>query len=120
MSSVCGVNCDQGRVLGCKSYCCRLLVRLSPEEMEPGENGMPPKGFVDKAEDGYCIHFDKTSCLCGIWNKRPEICKAYDCNKDYLLQVAISKSFENLVDLVMLASAIKIPECDQVKVPYSD
>ena len=120
MTSVCGVDCDRGRVLGCKSYCCRLLVRLAPDEMEPGKNGMPAKGFVDKDEDGYCIHFNRQNCLCGIWHKRPAVCKAYDCNNDDLLQVAISRAFNNIVDLVMLAETLTVPEDSRVLVPYTD
>ena len=120
MSKTCGVDCEQGRLLGCKTYCCRLLVRLSPDEMETPENGQVAKGFVDKDVDGYCIHFDREKFLCGIWMRRPEVCRTYDCNHDRLLQVAIKKTFRNLVDLVNLAGALDLSQEEAVRVPYTD
>ncbi|VAW58785.1 hypothetical protein MNBD_GAMMA08-1503 [hydrothermal vent metagenome] len=115
----CGVNCDEGRKIGCKTYCCRLLVRLTPEEMLPTNDGSISKGFIDKDEDGYCMHFDRNNFNCAIWNKRPEICRKYDCNTDYLLQIAIRKSFNNIVDLTTLANTVKVEKEDYILIPYS-
>lgn len=120
MSESCGVDCDQGRLLGCKTYCCRLLVRLQPDEMEPSVNGLPPKGFVDKTVDGYCVHFDRDSCLCAIWNMRPRTCREYDCNKDFMLQVALRNKFRTIVDLARAAATTSIPQDQYLKVPLTD
>lgn len=43
------LDCNAGRKLGCKSFCCRLLVRLEEHErneIDPVTNR--PKGYVDK------------------------------------------------------------------------
>lgn len=32
------INYDLGRKMGCKTYCCRLLVRLTEEEMHPSND----------------------------------------------------------------------------------
>lgn len=120
MAKTCGVNCDQGRKLGCNTYCCRLLVRLAPEEMEPSKDGLPAKGFVDKTEDGYCIHLDRKTNLCAIWHKRPKVCGEYDCNKDFMLQVALRKSFRTIVDLAKAAATSYIPVEQYIKVPLCD
>lgn len=85
------VDCDAGREMGCQTFCCRLLVRLKPHEMVPNEEGLAPKGFVDKTEDGYCVHMDRETNRCGIWQTRPEICREYDCNGDEVLQVVLRR-----------------------------
>jgi len=88
--------------------------------MKPPSNGMVAKGFVDKDVDGYCIHFDREKFMCAIWNMRPKICSAYNCNNDFLLQVAIRKSFTNQVDLVNLAGTMNQADEELILVPYTD
>lgn len=119
MNKTCCVDCKQGRELGCKTYCCRLLVRLTIDEMKPAKIANTAKGFIDKDADGYCIHLDRKKFLCGIWNNRPEICKSYDCNRDFLLQVAIKKAFNNLVDLVNAANTMNLSKEDYIQIPYT-
>lgn len=115
------VNCDAGRKLGCGSFCCRLLVRLQPEEREPGDGITAAKGFVDKDENGYCIHFDRQTELCKIWQTRPQVCREYTCNSDFLLQTAIYNSFDSLVGLVKCAAKFYLPKEQYVTVPcHSD
>jgi hypothetical protein len=112
MEAPASVDCEAGRRLGCRTFCCRLLVRLQPEERQEPNEGQPAKGFVDKDADGFCIHLDRGSFRCRIWSERPRTCRAYDCNEDFLLQVAIREDFRNVADLVRAASRAYIPrEC---------
>lgn len=86
----CNVDCDAGRSLGCRTFCCRLLVRLDPDERAPAAPGEVAKGFVDKdPEDGYCIHLDRQRWTCRIWATRPRVCRAYHCNDSAMLQAAL-------------------------------
>lgn len=117
MSICMNVNCIAGRVLGCQTYCCRLLVRLDPEEREKGDGVHTPKGYVDKAEDGYCIKFDRHTHLCNNWLERPRACREYSCNGELLLQVAIRHEFKNIVELVKLAATAYIPVETYVTIP---
>jgi len=117
MASKANVNCEAGRELGCCSYCCRLLVRLRPEEREPDTGPIPAKSFVDKGEDGFCIYFDRDTELCKIWRNRPQVCREYNCNEDFLLQTAIHHQFKSLVDLVKLAAGFYLPKELFVTVP---
>jgi len=48
MSACTNVDCDAGMRLGCQTYCCRLLVRLDPEEREICDGSTTAKGYVDK------------------------------------------------------------------------
>lgn len=111
------IDCDAGRRLGCRTFCCRLLVRLEEDEREPAADGAVAKGFVDKGPDGLCVHIDRSTYRCGIWEKRPRICRAYDCNHDYLLQAAIRLGVKNIVQLARDASTLHVPMEDCIRVP---
>ena len=111
------VDCDAGRRLGCGTYCCRLLVRLKPHEMEERTDGLPAKGYVDKGPDGLCVHSDRETGMCNIWQDRPETCREYTCNTDFMLQVAIREGFTNIVDLARKAATAYIPKETYVQVP---
>lgn len=116
------IDCDAGRALGCQTFCCRLLVRLDPDEREPGQNGLPPKGFVDKdLEDGLCIHLDRDNRRCRIWARRPRICREYHCNDDAMLQAALKLgTFRNIVELAKAAGHLNVPLENYVRVPLLD
>ncbi|HKK04495.1 MAG TPA: YkgJ family cysteine cluster protein [Gammaproteobacteria bacterium] len=112
------VDCDAGRRRGCGTFCCRLLVRLKEHELEPSPDGTPAKRFVDKDEEGYCVHFDRESCLCSIWERRPQTCREYSCNEDFLLQVAVREGFSNIADLARKAATTYVPVEQYVSIPY--
>jgi len=120
MSTCKNVDCVAGRALGCQTYCCRLLVRLDPEEREKGDGVHTPKGYVDKTEDGYCINLDRDSQLCKNWHARPRACREYSCNGELLLQVAIRHEFKNIVELVKLAATAYIPVDTYISIPQLD
>ncbi len=96
MSSDNGVvlDCDAGRRLGCGSFCCQLIVRLTEDEEKHF-----CKRMLDKDAQGYCEFFDKQDGMCRVWATRPEVCRGYDCNSDMLLQVALREGFRSLLEL---------------------
>lgn len=114
------VDCDAGRRLGCRTFCCRLLVRLKPHEMKRRDDGLPPKGFVDKTPEGLCVHMDADSGRCRIWESRPETCREYSCNEDFMLQVALREEFASIVELARRAATAYIPKETYIKVPAID
>jgi Fe-S-cluster containining protein len=114
------IDCEAGRRLGCRVFCCRLLVRLDPEEREPRSDGLAEKGFVDKDPDGYCVHFDRERGLCRIWARRPRVCREYHCNSDFLLQIALRQDFRNLAELVKAAARAYIPREQYLRIPLRD
>ena len=77
--------------------------------MEPSDGHTAAKGFVDKDENGYCIHVDKTTWMCGNWANRPEICREYSCNNDPLLQTVLAEGFTNIAEVAKKAAAQYIP-----------
>jgi len=111
------VDCDRGRELGCQSFCCSLLVRLDPDEREPSTDGRPAKGFVPKDENGKCIHHDQENGLCRIWEKRPRVCREYECNSDPLMQVVMKFGFTSLGKLFKHARDNYIPKEQHMNIP---
>jgi len=114
MSACANVDCDAGRRQGCRTYCCRLLVRLAPDERTDD------RGFVDKDPDGLCVHLDRANYLCRIWAQRPKVCREYDCNGDELLQVALRQDFRTIVDLAKAATRMYLPREQFLRVPLRD
>jgi len=112
------VDCEKGRRMGCATFCCRMLVRLQPDEMEPANGTTLPKGFVDKDSEGYCIHFDRGgSSRCTHWDKRPKVCREYECNSDFMLQVVLREGFSNIAHLSKAAANAYIPKETYIKIP---
>jgi hypothetical protein len=111
------VDCDAGRRLGCGTFCCRLLVRLRPHETAPGSSWEHAGEYVEKDTDGMCIHMQRDDWQCGIWGERPQVCRQYSCNRDFLLQVAVREEFSDIVELIDKATTADIPEEQYVKVP---
>jgi hypothetical protein len=115
------VDCDRGREMGCGTFCCRLLVRLDPEEREAVGCGQVAKGFVDKdPENGNCVHLDTQTNLCRIWARRPRVCREYSCNGDELLQVVLRHGFSSLGALLKIAREAYIPKETYVFVPHKN
>lgn len=95
------LDCDEGRRLGCGTYCCSLIVRLDPGEADPAGNGGDNKHCVDKdPSSGRCIYLDDDQNCCTVYTQRPKICREYDCRTDPLLQVALKEGFHSLPRLV--------------------
>ena len=115
MSDFANVDCAVGREMGCQTFCCRLLVRLDPDER--AAYGNIPGNFVEKDADGYCKHLNRETQLCAMWDRRSRVCRSYDCNGDFLLQVAVRSSFRNIAELAKLAAIAYIPREDFVSVP---
>lgn len=113
------LDCDAGRKLGCKSFCCRLLVRLEEHERtetDPMTNRL--KGYVDKKENGTCLHHDEKIGLCQNWENRPKICREYDCNYDKLLQVVMKSNGTSIASWMKESVSVVIEDKDQQFVPY--
>ena len=98
------LDCDQGRALGCQSFCCSLIVRLRDGERDPTALDDSRKSCVDKNVDtGRCIHQDPNTGRCGIWNDRPQVCREYDCNTDDSLQIVLQHGFTSIMQLATTA-----------------
>lgn len=113
------LDCEQGRKSGCQTFCCRLLVRRdAPANNSGGDCGTSSR-FIDKGKDGYCVYLNRDTKLCRIWEQRPSVCQGYDCNFDFLLQVALRHTFRNAVELARIAATTYIAKDRYFRIPYT-
>lgn len=116
MSDCVDVDCSKGKKIGCQTFCCRLLVRLDPDERKSDRENEMAHNFVEKSADGYCVHLDRETHFCRTWEQRPRVCRGYDCNSDFLLQVAVRNPFSNIAELVKMATTAYIPKENYIQV----
>jgi len=113
------LDCDTGRKLGCKSFCCRLLIRLDEDDRtEIDPETQRKKGYVGKKDDGTCLYQDEQTGLCLNWDNRPKVCREYDCNFDKLLQVVFKSSNQSISCWMKESVTVFIHEKDKIFVPY--
>ncbi|MDQ2830213.1 MAG: YkgJ family cysteine cluster protein [Chloroflexota bacterium] len=68
----------------CRGACCALIFPLSLQDVEEGvvrwEYGQPY--MIRHGEDDRCVHQDRGTGQCTIYEQRPAICRTYDCRHD--------------------------------------
>jgi Fe-S-cluster containining protein len=91
------IDCESRRPL-CKAACCKLSFALSRQDIEESivkwDLGHPY--MVAKEGDGYCVHIDKTTYKCKIWENRPVPCRGFDCRNDKRIWLDFEKMVINL------------------------
>jgi Fe-S-cluster containining protein len=77
------VDCD-ARYHLCRGACCALRFPLSTQDLDEGvvrwELGAPY--LVRQGQDHRCVHQDRASHHCSIYEQRPGICRVYSCRND--------------------------------------
>ncbi len=68
----------------CKARCCTLTVYCSAQDLDERvvqwDYSRPYQ--IRKRDDNYCVHSEPATFRCGIYQRRPGICRTYDCRKD--------------------------------------
>jgi len=93
---------------------------LDPEEMEPTTDGSLARGYVQKDKNGNCIHHDLENSLCRIWERRPRVCREYECNSDPLLQFVVKHGFTSLKQLITNAANSYVPKEHFISIPLKN
>lgn len=77
------VDCA-ARIPVCRSVCCTFRFALTEEEVAGGLISWNPARpyFIGRGEDGYCLHHDRATGGCLIWEQRPLRCRRYDCRRE--------------------------------------
>ncbi|HEY7073712.1 MAG TPA: hypothetical protein VH418_00020 [Solirubrobacteraceae bacterium] len=87
------VDCS-ARMHVCHAVCCKLDFPLSPDEVEGGvirwDLGRPY--LIRHERDGLCVHNDRATGACRVYDGRPLPCRRYSCATD----VRIWKDFERM------------------------
>src|SRR5262249_1116276 len=107
------IDCES-RLHLCKAACCRLPFALSKQDVQESivkwDLGQPYLNA--RGEHGYCVHLEKGTCRCTIYNHRPVPCRGYDCRKDERIWL----DFENRVVNPHVADP-DWPDCLETKSP---
>ena len=65
----------------CKARCCTLTVFCSAQDLDEQvvkwDYSRPYR--IRKREDNYCVHSEPQTGRCGIYERRPAVCRTYDC-----------------------------------------
>jgi Fe-S-cluster containining protein len=68
----------------CKARCCTLSVYCSAQDLDEHvvqwDYSRPYR--IRKRDDDYCVHSEPETRRCGVYDKRPAICRTYDCRDD--------------------------------------
>jgi Fe-S-cluster containining protein len=68
----------------CQGRCCKLRFALSYQDVEERvvewELGRPY--LIRQGDDGRCVHQDRATGFCGVYEHRPALCRTYDCRND--------------------------------------
>jgi hypothetical protein len=77
------IDCES-RIPLCGAACCKLPFALSREDVKEGvlrwDLGRPY--MIAQGPDHACVHLDRQSGRCGVYEQRPIPCRGYDCRKD--------------------------------------
>jgi Fe-S-cluster containining protein len=77
------IDCEARYPL-CHGSCCKLWFSLSVQDLDEGRvkwNYAQPYSIAQGA-DGRCVHQERATFHCGVYENRPHVCRTYDCSKD--------------------------------------
>ncbi|OFZ48374.1 MAG: hypothetical protein A2381_04225 [Bdellovibrionales bacterium RIFOXYB1_FULL_37_110] len=71
----------------CRALCCRLEVRLIDDSDDQVPQRYTQKmdnlyTVMKQGKDGWCVAVDRSTMLCSIYEKRPYLCREYQCGAD--------------------------------------
>ena len=68
----------------CRARCCMLTFALGPQDLDEGRvawsYGQPYR--IAPGADHRCVHQDRATGGCTVYEHRPAVCRSYDCRKD--------------------------------------
>ncbi len=73
--------------------CCRLAPEERPEAIEALNSDQVEIYLNMVGDDGWCIHFDRFSRSCSIYDERPDFCRVSNLSKLFQIESDSSNSF---------------------------
>ncbi|HEY0229915.1 MAG TPA: YkgJ family cysteine cluster protein [Dokdonella sp.] len=70
----------------CEAVCCRLTVVLAPDDVVAEEfiaHNADGVAVMARGADGWCSALDRTRMCCGIYEKRPGVCRKFAMGGPY-------------------------------------
>jgi Fe-S-cluster containining protein len=77
----------------CRGRCCTLHFPLSKQDLNERivKWQYTRPYLIRQGEDGYCVHNDRATKGCTVYEHRPATCRTYDCRKDKRIWVDYEK-----------------------------
>lgn len=77
------VDCEN-RIHLCHGACCTFDILLSQQDLDEGvvQWDLEDPYVIRHGDDGYCVHQDRQSRMCTVYEHRPAVCRAYSCKTD--------------------------------------
>ena len=90
------IDCEN-RIPLCHAACCAMRFALSAQDLEEGVMRWDlSQPYVNRlGPDKRCVHQDRASLGCTIYEHRPGVCRLYDCRKDARIWVDFEKRIIN-------------------------
>lgn len=94
------VDCSGGLEAGCKAECCKLNVILDSEDLKKGivktQRLSSRLGTIiaAKGKDDYCVHLDRETFKCKIYENRPIECRDYSCIDDNRINEEVRRALK--------------------------
>jgi Fe-S-cluster containining protein len=87
------IDCE-ARMPLCRARCCTLHFPLSKQDLSERVvkwDYLRPYIIRQRESDGYCVHNDPATHGCTVYERRPAVCRTYDCRKDKRIWVDFEK-----------------------------
>ena len=89
------IDCEN-RMHLCKAACCSLAYPLTMQDINEGIRWSLGRPFLNaRGADGYCVHLEHSSCRCSMYERRPSVCREYDCRQDSRIWLDFDKMVIN-------------------------
>ena len=89
------VDCEKRKHI-CHAACCALAYPLSLQDINQGIRWSLGKPFMNaRGTDGYCVHLDRDTFRCTIYEQRPAVCRQYNCHNDSRVWLDFDKMIIN-------------------------
>ncbi len=89
------IDCEK-RLPICRAACCALTYALSIQDINEGIRWSLGKPFMNaRKSDGYCMHLQRDTFRCSLYEHRPSVCRQYSCRNDRRIWLDFDKMIIN-------------------------
>lgn len=89
------IDCENRKHV-CRTACCSFAYALSLQDIREGIRWSLGKPFMNAREaGGYCVHLNKDTLTCSIYERRPAVCRQYSCRNDHRVWLDFEKMIIN-------------------------
>jgi len=89
------IDCENRKHI-CRAACCTFAYALSLQDIREGIRWSLGKPFMNAKEaDGYCVHLNRDTLTCSIYERRPAVCRQYSCRNDQRVWLDFDKMIIN-------------------------